>query len=167
MKSIPGRLYRQYSKASEWRIHSRCRNQTIFKVIHVKLDIRIVGVHFECNVKINKNCRSLVSYFHVRSPARLYTHPLETTGSHHELLRYYSFCYDKEIHRLCSMDLKIYSLEIKNTTVTRQLTKSRDFCQNYLCDFHLMRMIARTGGGRYEVTGNDHFGIGFKVRRPL
>jgi hypothetical protein len=25
----------------------------------------------------------------------------------------------------------------KPTTVTRQLTKSRDFRQNYLCDFHL------------------------------
>jgi len=68
-------------------------NKQFFKVIHEKLDKRTVGVHFECNVKINKNCRSLVSYFHVRSPARLYTHPLETTGSHQALLRYYSFCY--------------------------------------------------------------------------
>jgi hypothetical protein len=40
------------------------------------------------------------------------------------------------------MDLKIYSLERKPTTVTRQLTKSRDFCQNYLCDLHLCSLFA-------------------------
>jgi hypothetical protein len=39
----------------------------------------------------------------------------------------------KEIHRLGPMDLKIYILAKKLTTVTRQLTKSIDFLQNYLC----------------------------------
>ncbi len=42
-----------------------------------------------------------------------------------------------EIYRLGPMDLKIYNLEKKPKTVTRQLTKSQDFRQSYLCDFHL------------------------------
>jgi hypothetical protein len=45
------------------------------------------------------------------------------------------------IHRLGPLELKIYirSLESskKPMTVTPQLTKSRDFRKNYLCDFHL------------------------------
>jgi hypothetical protein len=42
----------------------------------------------------------------------------------------------KEIHWLGPMNLKIYSQE-RNSR--RQLTKSRDFHQNYLCDFHLRK----------------------------
>ncbi len=44
----------------------------------------------------------------------------------------------KEIHRLGPVDLKIYTLA-KNPRlhVTRKLTKSIDFHQDYLCDFHL------------------------------
>ncbi len=38
---------------------------------------------------------------------------------------------DKEINRLVSIDLKIYSQE------RNPLTKSQDFPPNYLCDFHL------------------------------
>ncbi len=39
----------------------------------------------------------------------------------------------KEIHRIGPIDLKIYSLQ-RNPW---ELTKSRDFRQNYRCDFHL------------------------------
>jgi hypothetical protein len=42
----------------------------------------------------------------------------------------------QEIHGLGPMDLQIYGIEKKTRIVTRQLTKSRDFCQNYICDFH-------------------------------
>jgi hypothetical protein len=42
----------------------------------------------------------------------------------------------KEIHRLGPMDSSVYPSK-KPATVTRQLTKSIDFRQYYLCDFHL------------------------------
>ncbi len=48
----------------------------------------------------------------------------------------------KEIHRLGPTDLKIYTLAKKLATVTRQLTKSIDFRQIYLCDFHLWAVAA-------------------------
>jgi hypothetical protein len=38
------------------------------------------------------------------------------------------------------MDLKIYPSK-KSATVTRQLTKSIDFRQNYLWDFHLWKKV--------------------------
>ncbi len=41
------------------------------------------------------------------------------------------------------MDLKIYRLERNPMTVTRQLTKSGDFRQIQLCDFHLWTMDER------------------------
>ncbi len=44
-----------------------------------------------------------------------------------------------ETHGLDSMDLKIFILE-KTGTATRQLTKSRDCLQNYLCDFHVCNL---------------------------
>ncbi len=73
----------------------------------------------------------------------------------------------QEIHRLGPMDLKIYSLEKKPTTVTRQLKKSRDFRHNYLCDFHLgvnrsqhlqsgVRISCAPRSSRYE----DFYGYG-------
>jgi hypothetical protein len=47
------------------------------------------------------------------------------------------FC-AKESHRLGPMDLKIaIPQQIKPTTVTLQMTKSTDFRQNFLCDFHI------------------------------
>jgi hypothetical protein len=42
------------------------------------------------------------------------------------------------------MDLKIYTLAKKPAAVTRQLTKSKDFRQNYLCDFHLWSPVMYT-----------------------
>jgi hypothetical protein len=50
----------------------------------------------------------------------------------------------KEIHRLGTLDLKIYYLSKKNhDCVTRQLTKSTDFRQNYLCEIRLCTLRPR------------------------
>jgi hypothetical protein len=72
------------------------------------------------------------------------------------------------------MDLKIYSLE-RNARVTQQLTKSRDFCQNYLCYFHLCtlysvqafsyRMLNNASPVKSELDGKDSEKLGRKYEK--
>jgi hypothetical protein len=59
------------------------------------------------------------------------------------------------------MDLKTIAYRKKPTTVTQQLTKSRDFRQNYLCDFHFCSLSACTQLHRhsYKWCGNSLFGL--------
>ncbi len=59
------------------------------------------------------------------------------------------------------MDLKTISYRKKPTTVTKQLTKSGKFRQNYLCDFHFCSVSACTQLHRhsYKWCGNSLFGL--------
>jgi hypothetical protein len=55
------------------------------------------------------------------------------------------------------MDLKICTLAKKPATVTQQLTRSTDFRQNYLCDFHLCCLFPPPPP-EATVPGSNHHG---------